>query len=258
LFTVQIRVAQQKTAAKLTIPIHDTLDRILKIADRDQSTILVRAYGQPFSVKGFGNMVSAAIHEAGLPDRCKPHGLRKAAARRLAEAGCSKARRSPDIRRWRKWNATRAPQTKRDWPDRPFGSRLKREVANDSIDTLEINSLMANLALPREAGESNKINTLRNCLGKIDFIDLQGLSTHPLKRTPRRQRLQRSRAQRDRNVLVRLSPVRDLRARRAEAASGDYGCFWGQAEIDLPAKSADSVENDPNPTSAARPINVIA
>src|SRR5262249_6067946 len=26
---------------------------------------------------------------AGLPQRCKPHGLRKAACRRLAEAGCS-------------------------------------------------------------------------------------------------------------------------------------------------------------------------
>jgi hypothetical protein len=32
---------------------------------------------------------SAAIREAGLPQCCKPHGLRKAAARRLAEAGCS-------------------------------------------------------------------------------------------------------------------------------------------------------------------------
>ena len=29
------------------------------------------------------------IGKAGLPDRCVTHGLRKAAARRLAEAGCS-------------------------------------------------------------------------------------------------------------------------------------------------------------------------
>ncbi len=46
-------------------------------------------FKKPFSVKGFGNMMSNAIDEAGLPARCKPHGLRKAAARRLAEAGCS-------------------------------------------------------------------------------------------------------------------------------------------------------------------------
>ncbi len=30
-----------------------------------------------------------AIAKAGLPERCVLHGLRKAAARRLAEAGCS-------------------------------------------------------------------------------------------------------------------------------------------------------------------------
>jgi enterobacteria phage integrase len=84
-----IRVAQQKTAAKLTIPIHDTLARILKLTEHGTGAILVTAYGEPFSVKGLGNMVSGAIREAGLPGRCKPHGLRKAAARRLAEAGCS-------------------------------------------------------------------------------------------------------------------------------------------------------------------------
>jgi integrase len=49
----------------------------------------VTAYGSAFSVKGFQQFVSAAIGEAGLPARCKAHGLRKAAARRLAEAGCS-------------------------------------------------------------------------------------------------------------------------------------------------------------------------
>lgn len=42
-----------------------------------------------FSIKGFGQFMSDAIREAGLPAACKAHGLRKAAARRLAEAGCS-------------------------------------------------------------------------------------------------------------------------------------------------------------------------
>jgi len=31
----------------------------------------------------------SAIVAAGLPDRCSSHGLRKAASRRLAEAGCT-------------------------------------------------------------------------------------------------------------------------------------------------------------------------
>jgi site-specific recombinase XerD len=65
------------------------LDRVLSTASRSHSTILVTAYGERFSVKGFGQMISAAIREAGLPERGKAHGLRKAAPRRLAEAGCS-------------------------------------------------------------------------------------------------------------------------------------------------------------------------
>jgi enterobacteria phage integrase len=84
-----IRVAQQKTAAKLAIPIHDALQRELAVASHSYETILVTAYGKRFSLKGFGNIISNAIRAAGLPKRCKAHGLRKAAARRLAEAGCS-------------------------------------------------------------------------------------------------------------------------------------------------------------------------
>jgi integrase len=34
-------------------------------------------------------MMADAIAKASLSDRCVPHGLRKAAARRLAEAGCT-------------------------------------------------------------------------------------------------------------------------------------------------------------------------
>jgi integrase len=84
-----IRVAQRKTAARLSIPIHNALHRLLALANNHDQTILATAYGKPFSVKGLGNMMSRAIGEAGLPKHCKPHGLRKAAARRLAEAGCS-------------------------------------------------------------------------------------------------------------------------------------------------------------------------
>ena len=43
----------------------------------------------PFTAKGFSNFMADKIGEAGLPERCVTHGLRKAAGRRLAEAGCS-------------------------------------------------------------------------------------------------------------------------------------------------------------------------
>ena len=84
-----IRVTQTKTRAKLVIPLHPSLLSILAVERVEHVAILTTAYGQPFSVKGFGQMVSAAITAAGLPARCKAHGLRKAAARRLAEAGAT-------------------------------------------------------------------------------------------------------------------------------------------------------------------------
>jgi hypothetical protein len=50
---------------------------------------LKTSFGKPFSIAGLGNFMAARIGESGLPDRCVTHGLRKAASRRLAEAGCS-------------------------------------------------------------------------------------------------------------------------------------------------------------------------
>jgi integrase len=85
----RIAVVQQKTGKKLQIRIHPELQRALDAADRDHVTILNTAYGKPFSVDGFSGFMRDAIRAAGLPDACQPHGLRKAAGRRLAEAGCS-------------------------------------------------------------------------------------------------------------------------------------------------------------------------
>jgi integrase len=84
-----IRVAQQKTGTKLVLPLHPDLQALLAIAPRKQATILATELGAAFSAKGFGNFMSAAIRSACLPTRCKAHGLRKAAARRLADAGCT-------------------------------------------------------------------------------------------------------------------------------------------------------------------------
>jgi integrase len=89
-----IEVEQQKTGQeesdeKLVIPMHRNLRAELTQAKREHVAILTTVFGQPFSLKGFGNFMSDAIRAAGLPPRCKAHGLRKAAARRLAEAGCT-------------------------------------------------------------------------------------------------------------------------------------------------------------------------
>ena len=81
---------KRTSGVKLWIPIHPALQQVLDAADRDGEAILQTAFGQPFTSNGFGSGVMAVkIEKAGLPERCVTHGLRKAAARRLAEAGCT-------------------------------------------------------------------------------------------------------------------------------------------------------------------------
>lgn len=84
----RIRVRQQKTEAMLSIPVHAELAAALALAKRSDLTILLTQFGKPFTANGFGNRMRKWCNAAELPD-CTSHGLRKAAARRLAEAGCS-------------------------------------------------------------------------------------------------------------------------------------------------------------------------
>jgi site-specific recombinase XerD len=46
-------------------------------------------YGKPMTPAGFGNWFMECAHKAALPRGCTSHGLKKAACRRLAEAGCT-------------------------------------------------------------------------------------------------------------------------------------------------------------------------
>lgn len=48
-------------------------------------TLLVTEWGEPYSKDGFGNRFREWCIEAGLPDECRAHGLRKAIARRAAQ-----------------------------------------------------------------------------------------------------------------------------------------------------------------------------
>jgi integrase len=79
--------AQRKTGAKLVIPLHPELGRIIDATPSTNLTFLVTSHGHPYSDAGFGNWFRDACGAAGLPKRCAFHGLRKAACRRGAEAG---------------------------------------------------------------------------------------------------------------------------------------------------------------------------
>lgn len=84
-----IMVTQQKTGTKLAIPIHPELRAILNATPKEQLIFLATGQGRPFSSTGFGNWFYAACKAADLPPGSSLHGFRKAACRRLAEAGCS-------------------------------------------------------------------------------------------------------------------------------------------------------------------------
>jgi len=84
-----IAVRQQKTGATLQVPIHSELRKALDITPSEHLTFLVTQNGKPFSAAGFGNWFREQCNDAELPVRCSAHGLRKAACRRLAEAGCT-------------------------------------------------------------------------------------------------------------------------------------------------------------------------
>jgi integrase len=79
-----IVLRQEKTDTPLLIPIHPELARALALAPRTDMKFL------PFkSSASFGNWFRNQCKLAGLPPQCSAHGLRKAGATRLANAGCS-------------------------------------------------------------------------------------------------------------------------------------------------------------------------
>ncbi|MBB6262569.1 integrase [Paenochrobactrum gallinarii] len=84
----RLRVAQNKTGAELELKLHPDLEIELSVLAKDNLTFLTTEYGAPFSEAGFGNWFRDRCNEAGLTG-CSAHGLRKAAARQVAEAGMS-------------------------------------------------------------------------------------------------------------------------------------------------------------------------
>jgi integrase len=82
-----IYVEQEKTGAVLHIPIAPELDRAMKACPAEGLTLIGDANGRPLKRAALSHLMRLAIREAELPPRCVSHGLRKAAMRRLAEAG---------------------------------------------------------------------------------------------------------------------------------------------------------------------------
>lgn len=92
---MRIELTQRKTNKFVSLPIMPALAESILAAEAAGPIFIITEHGKQFSEKGFGNRIRRWCDEVHLT-RCSAHGLRKAAARRFAEAGCS----NQEIKAW--------------------------------------------------------------------------------------------------------------------------------------------------------------
>lgn len=86
----RIRVKQEKTGVELTIRIHQDLKTALDTTKKTSVKILTTSNGKGWEVENFRKLFREARNKAGLTE-VTFHGLRKTAARNLAEVGCTES-----------------------------------------------------------------------------------------------------------------------------------------------------------------------
>jgi integrase len=84
-----ISLKQQKTGAEVVIPVSAPLLRSARATTARGIYLLTDKQGRPLPASRLSKIMAQAISDAGLPNRCVAHGLRKALLRRLAEAGAT-------------------------------------------------------------------------------------------------------------------------------------------------------------------------
>jgi integrase len=88
--TGRLVYVQSKGRVPMDIPIAPQLAEVIEATPTlGIRTFIVTGAGAPFTAAGFGNWWRDRCRDAGLPDGCRAHGLRKAMLRRMAQAGCS-------------------------------------------------------------------------------------------------------------------------------------------------------------------------
>jgi integrase len=83
----RIRIERTHGSADVDIPMMPELKAACDAMPKAHLTYIVTAYGKPRSKYGLGNDFAKWATEAGLPSRCRLHGLKKGGMRRGAEAG---------------------------------------------------------------------------------------------------------------------------------------------------------------------------
>jgi integrase len=85
----RIRVIQQKTGTELWVAEDKALTAELALGEQGHMSLLTKTDGGSFDGESLSPWMADAIEAAGLPEDCVMHGLRKVAARDMANSGCS-------------------------------------------------------------------------------------------------------------------------------------------------------------------------
>jgi integrase len=86
---LQVSIKKSQEMVELTIPIHPELAKLIARCPKSDPAFIVTEFGKPRTAKALTNWIRESAHIAGLPSASSPHGMRKAACRRLAEALCT-------------------------------------------------------------------------------------------------------------------------------------------------------------------------
>jgi integrase len=83
----RIRIDRTHGSEDVDMPMSPALQAACDAMPKVHLTYIITAHGKPRSKYGLGNDFARWVTEAGLPARCRLHGLKKGGMRRLAEAG---------------------------------------------------------------------------------------------------------------------------------------------------------------------------
>ena len=164
--SARLHVVQGKTGARLSIPIHPDLAAEIAAIGHNHLTFLVTETGAPFaSGNAFYNWFRWAAGKAGVSK--PPHGLRSAAARRLAEAGCSTREimsltghtTLPEVERYTR-AADQAKLAQRAVARMPGLATRSLKSVNPDHSSADNNALMLPMVEPREPPQSGNIKKI--------------------------------------------------------------------------------------------------
>jgi integrase len=140
-----LSLRQKKTGVEVVIPVLLELQTAIDAMPKaEHLTFLVTEYGKPFTPRGFSNYFRDQCDLAGIPKNLSAHGLRKAGATRLAEAGAT----DHEIMAWGGWLTLKEVQ-------RYTKAANRKRLALQAADKLKAGTKVANLET-RLANQSEK------------------------------------------------------------------------------------------------------